>query len=97
MTLGWSCLINAFYVPGTIVGSFLSDWIRPKYALITGLLLQAIFGFALSGAYDRLTNAGSIAGFAVMYGLFLAFGEVGPGNNLGEWKTRVQGCRSWVS
>lgn len=40
--------------------------------------MQAIFGFALSGAYNKLvpseTNTGSIAGFAVMYGIFLAFG-----------------------
>lgn len=47
--------------------------------------MQAIFGFAMSGAYNKLVPAegGSIAGFAIMYGLFLAFGEVGPGNNLG--------------
>jgi len=51
--------------------------------MVFGFVMQAIFGFALSGAYNQLTNKGSIAGFAVMYGIFLAFGEVGPGNNLG--------------
>lgn len=71
-TLGWSCLVNAFYVPGTIVGSFLADYLGPKYCLITGLVLQAVFGFALSGAYDRFfpnKEGGNVAGFAVMYGL----------------------------
>jgi MFS family permease len=70
-TLGWGCLVNAFYVPGTIAGSFLADYIGPKYCLITGLVLQAVFGFALSGAYDRFfphAEGGNVAGFAVMYG-----------------------------
>jgi hypothetical protein len=35
--------------------------------------MQAIFGFALSGAYNKLVP-NHIAGFAVMYGIFLAFG-----------------------
>ncbi|TXT13503.1 hypothetical protein VHUM_00870 [Vanrija humicola] len=90
-TLGWGCLINAFYIPGTVVGSFVADWIGPKYAMITGLLLQAIFGFALSGAYNTLTANGKIAGFAVMYGLFLSFGELGPGNNLGLLASKAIG------
>lgn len=89
-TLGWSCLVNVFYVPGSIVGSFVSDWIGPKYAMITGFLLQAVFGFALSGAYNQLVPH-HIAGFAVMYGIFLAFGELGPGNNLGLLASKAIG------
>jgi sugar phosphate permease len=49
--------------------------------MITGLLLQAVIGFIMSGAYAKLTN--NIAAFAVVYGLFLSFGELGPGNCLG--------------
>jgi hypothetical protein len=52
--------------------------------MIFGLCMQAIIGFALSAAYTPLTEAKSIAGFAILYGLFLSFGEVGPGNNLGR-------------
>jgi len=44
-----------------------------QYTMITGLCMQAIFGFALSGAYYRLVPD-HIAGFAVMYGIFLSFG-----------------------
>lgn len=40
------------------------------------LILQAIFGFAMSGAFTYLGQPKHIAGFAVMYGLFLSFGEV---------------------
>jgi hypothetical protein len=37
--------------------------------------MQAIFGFALSGGYNKLVHeSSSIAGFAVLYGIFLAFG-----------------------
>jgi hypothetical protein len=43
--------------------------------------LQAIFGFIMSGLYSHLKR--HIAGFAVIYGIFLSFGEVGPGNCLG--------------
>jgi hypothetical protein len=48
---------------------------------ITGLLLQAVFGFIMSGLYTQLKK--KIAAFAVIYGIFLSFGELGPGNCLG--------------
>jgi hypothetical protein len=43
--------------------------------------LQAIIGFIMSGLYDQLRK--HIAAFAVVYGIFLSFGELGPGNCLG--------------
>jgi len=43
--------------------------------------LQAVIGFIMSGLYDKLTS--HIAAFAVVYGIFLSFGELGPGNCLG--------------
>ena len=49
--------------------------------MIIGLVAQAIVGFIMSGLYAKLTE--HIGAFAVVYGLFLSFGEVGPGNNLG--------------
>jgi hypothetical protein len=48
---------------------------------ITGLLLQAIIGFIMSGLYVQLKK--HVAAFAVVYGIFLSFGELGPGNCLG--------------
>jgi len=65
-------------MPGTILGAFVLDYIGPKYTLIMGLMLQAIIGFIMSGLYSKLTN--NIAAFAVVYGIFLSFGEFGPGN-----------------
>ena len=48
---------------------------------ITGLLCQAVIGFIMSGLYKQLTN--HVGAFAVVYGIFLSFGELGPGNCLG--------------
>lgn len=70
------------------------DKVKPKRLMIIALLLQAVFGFAMSGAFASLQK--HIAGFTVMYGLFLAFGEAGPGNCLGllaskSWPTAFRG------
>lgn len=66
-TLGWGCLINAFYLPGSFVGAWMSDWFGPKRCMIGGLIIQAVFGFALSGAYNYFSQR--IVGFAIMYGI----------------------------
>ena len=68
-------------MPGTLGGAFLVDYLGPKATMITGLLCQAVIGFIMSGAYVPLTA--HIAGFAVVYGIFLSCGELGPGNCLG--------------
>ncbi|KAH9949958.1 major facilitator superfamily domain-containing protein [Amylocystis lapponica] len=78
---GWNVVINLFYIPGTVGGAFVVDYLGPKYTMILGLVCQAIMGFAMSGAYVQLTR--HIGGFAVVYGIFLSFGELGPGNCLG--------------
>ncbi|KAF9791015.1 MFS Git1p-related glycerophosphoinositol and glycerophosphocholine permease [Thelephora terrestris] len=77
----WGIVINAFYLPGAVLGSFIIDAIGPKQTMIFGLVAQSIVGFIMSGLYAKLTE--HIAAFAVVYGIFLSLGEVGPGNNLG--------------
>jgi len=76
-----TCLNSAFYVPGTVIGAFVVDYFGPKNTMIFGLVAQAIVGFIMSGLYEKLTK--HIGAFAVIYGIFLSLGEVGPGNNLG--------------
>ncbi|WVO19205.1 uncharacterized protein IAS62_000483 [Cryptococcus decagattii] len=90
-SIGWGCLINFFYLPGTLFGAFIVDYLGPKYCMIFGLCMQAIFGFVLSGCYNLLTQPHRIAGFAILYGFFLSFGEVGPGNNLGLLASKAIG------
>ncbi|KZT50562.1 MFS general substrate transporter [Calocera cornea HHB12733] len=87
-SLGWSVVVNLFYIPGTMGGAFLLDYLGAKNTFILGLLLQAVFGFFMSGFYVQLTQTNHIAGFAVMYGLLLSFGEVGPGNGLGLFASK---------
>jgi MFS family permease len=64
-----------------MIGAFASDYIGPKYTLIIGVVLQAVIGYIMAGVYDQISK--HIAGFAVVYGIFLSFGEFGPGNNIG--------------
>ncbi|KAM3515631.1 hypothetical protein MY11210_000809 [Beauveria gryllotalpidicola] len=90
---GWNTVINLFYIPGTILGAFVSDWIGPKYALIFGVSAQAIVGYIMAGVYDSISK--QVAAFAVVYGIFQALGELGPGNNIGllAAKTCATGVR----
>ncbi|OCB89420.1 MFS Git1p-related glycerophosphoinositol and glycerophosphocholine permease [Sanghuangporus baumii] len=81
VVFGWNVVINLFYMPGTIGGAFIVDYLGPKYTMILGLISQAIIGFIMSGLYVTLTK--HVAAFAVVYGIFLTLGEVGPGNCLG--------------
>jgi len=88
-------VINLFYIPGTMLGAPLSDWIGPRYALALGVTLQAIVGFIMAGDYAHLSQVGNVAAFAVVYGIFLTLGELGPGDNIGliAAKTCATGVR----
>ncbi|KAF2494492.1 putative MFS phospholipid transporter [Lophium mytilinum] len=82
-SFGWNVLLNFFYMPGCIAGAFISDKIGPKYTLAGGVIAQAIVGFIMAGCYAPLSQPGNIAGFVIVYGIFLALGELGPGDNIG--------------
>ncbi|PHH84915.1 hypothetical protein CDD83_1182 [Cordyceps sp. RAO-2017] len=90
---GWNTVVNMFYLPGTMFGAFVSDWIGPKYTLIIGVVLQAVVGYIMAGVYEQISR--HVAAFAVVYGIFLTLGELGPGNNLGllAAKTCATGVR----
>ncbi|PRP80820.1 hypothetical protein PROFUN_11235 [Planoprotostelium fungivorum] len=79
--LGWSTFIMCFYLPGATIGAFTVDYLGPRKQMIIGLLLQALFGFLMAFHYELLK--GHVAGFAIIYGLFLTFGEFGTGDNIG--------------
>ncbi|CAO1597059.1 glycerophosphoinositol permease [Xanthoria calcicola] len=82
-SFGWGTLVNAFYLPGAIAGAFISDWIGPRRALYTFVFLQGCVGFLMAGLYGVLDKPANIAGFVVIYGIFLSLGEAGPGDNIG--------------
>lgn len=95
VSFGWNTFINVLYLPGTIIGAWVSDWIGPRYCLALGVTLQAIVGFGMAGGYNTLARPENVAGFAVVYGIFLSLGELGPGNNIGllASKTSATGIR----
>ncbi|KAJ5899500.1 Glycerophosphodiester transporter GIT2 [Penicillium taxi] len=82
-TFGWTTLEYLFYLPGSLLGAFCSDWIGPRKTLAIGVLLQGIVGFIMSGCYKYLGTHENVGGFVVVYGIFLALGEFGPGDNIG--------------
>jgi MFS family permease len=92
---GWNTVINLFYIPGTMLGAPLSDKIGPRYALALGVTLQAIVGFIMAGDYANLSQPHMVGAFAVVYGIFLSLGELGPGDNIGllAAKTCATGIR----
>lgn len=94
-SFGWNTVINLFYVPGAMLGSIFSDKVGPRYALAAGVLAQAVVGFIMAGLYPHLAKPENVAGFAVVYGIFLSLGEVGPGDNIGlvASKTCATGVR----
>ncbi|KAF2635612.1 MFS general substrate transporter [Massarina eburnea CBS 473.64] len=96
-SLAWNILINFFYMPGCLAGAFVADMksMGPKKTLFIGVMLQGVIGFIMAGCYPQLSKPGNVAGFAVVYGIFLALGEFGPGDNIGliASKTCATGIR----
>jgi len=96
-SLAWNILINFFYMPGCIAGAFVADLpsMGPKKTLCIGVVLQGIIGFIMAGCYPYLNKPENVAGFVVVYGIFLALGEFGPGDNIGliASKTCATGIR----
>lgn len=78
---GWNVVFNLFYIPGTFLGGLSNDYFGPRITLFTGLLAQAIVGFGMTAGYSSLKH--HIAGFVVVFGIFLTLGEFGPGNTVG--------------
>jgi len=94
-SFGWNTVINLFYIPGAMLGGPFSDWVGPRYAIAIGVFFQGIFAFAMAAKYETLSTPSHVAGFTVIYGIFLSLGELGPGDNIGllASKTCATGVR----
>ncbi|KAI8381141.1 major facilitator superfamily domain-containing protein [Radiomyces spectabilis] len=80
--IAWNILLYGFYLPGAIGGAFAVDKIGRRRTLAIGLLLQGIVGIIMGAVYAPLTE-NCYPMFIVMFGLFLALGEFGPGDCMG--------------
>lgn len=67
-SFGWNTVINLFYIPGSALGAWVSDWIGPRYCLALGVGAQGIIGFIMAGCYKYLATAKNVAAFVVVYG-----------------------------
>ncbi|AGO12671.1 AaceriADR197Wp [[Ashbya] aceris (nom. inval.)] len=77
----WNILFTFFYLPGSLLGALLADYIGPRLTLAAGVMTQGVVGFAMAACLDRLKK--NVAGFTVIYGIFMSLGELGPGDNIG--------------
>ncbi|KAL2789366.1 MFS general substrate transporter [Aspergillus keveii] len=75
--IGYGTVINCFYLPGCLLGGLLMDRIGRKQTMTLGFLLWAIWGFILGGALGPIQSIPAL--FIIMYGMFNALGEMGPG------------------
>ncbi|RHZ65738.1 hypothetical protein CDV55_107114 [Aspergillus turcosus] len=75
--IGFGTVVNSFYLPGCIVGGLLMDRIGRKQNMTLGFMLTAILGFILGGALRPIQSVFPL--FVVMYGIFVALQEMGPG------------------
>ncbi|KAI9301667.1 major facilitator superfamily domain-containing protein [Cunninghamella echinulata] len=82
ITSAWNILLYFFYLPGSLGGAFLVDRIGRKNTLCVGLFSLGICGFIVGGAYEPLTK-NCFPLFVILYGVFLALAEMGPGNTIG--------------
>jgi hypothetical protein len=67
-SFGWATVVNVFYIPGSALGAFMSDWIGPRYTLALGVGLQGIVGFIMAGCYKWLATKANVAAFVVVFG-----------------------------
>ncbi|GAB1203462.1 hypothetical protein APSETT445_002097 [Aspergillus pseudonomiae] len=75
--IGFVTVINCFYLPGCLLGGYLMDKIGRKQNMTLGFMLWSIWGFILGGALHPIQSVFPL--FVVMYGIFMALGEMGPG------------------
>jgi nitrate/nitrite transporter NarK len=67
----------------------------PRLALAVFVVAQGIVAFIMSGCLYFLEMPQYVGAFVVVYGIFLALGEMGPGDNIGliASKTSASGIR----
>ncbi|WPH04629.1 Hypothetical protein R9X50_00752200 [Acrodontium crateriforme] len=75
--IGYGTVVNCFYLPGCIVGGLLMDRIGRKQTMTLGFALWAVLGFIIGGALAPIQS--HLGAFIVLYGIFNALGEMGPG------------------
>ncbi|KAJ8097255.1 major facilitator superfamily domain-containing protein, partial [Lipomyces tetrasporus] len=66
-SVGWSALINAFAIPGAIVGGWMTDVIGRRQTYAIGWAIVCVFGFLIGGLRFPLSHVFPV--FVVLYGV----------------------------
>lgn len=91
VNFGWNTLMNFFYMPGAVLGAYLADMklLKPRHILGGFFIAQGILGFIMAACYEQLVAPKNVGAFVIVYGIFLAFGEAGPGDNIGLFASKT--------
>ncbi|KIL83622.1 hypothetical protein FAVG1_13156 [Fusarium avenaceum] len=74
--IGFSTVINYFYLPGRVVGGLLMNCIGRRHTMTLGFLGWTILGFIIGGPLSPILSV--FPSFIVLYGILNALGEMGP-------------------
>ncbi|CAO3628773.1 unnamed protein product [Cunninghamella blakesleeana] len=77
-TFQWNIVLNVFYPFGALAGAFVVDRIGRKHLLAGCFIIQAIIGIIIGALSTQIVAIFPL--FVILYGIFLAFGEAGPGD-----------------
>ena len=77
ISIGYSAVINAFLIPGCILGSLSLDKFGRRNVMALGFFAQSVVAFVLAGALVQIQSIFPL--FIVIYGIMLSLGEYGPG------------------
>ncbi|KAI9250048.1 major facilitator superfamily domain-containing protein [Sporodiniella umbellata] len=80
--VAWNILLYSFYLPGSLLGAYSVDRIGRRKTLTIGLLAMGVVGMILGGVYELISTR-CLPMFIIMYGLYLALAEYGPGDTMG--------------
>ncbi|KAJ7256527.1 major facilitator superfamily domain-containing protein [Mycena haematopus] len=75
--IAYGTLINMFHLPGCLAGGLIIDKLGRRNTMALGFAVQGVLGMILGGALGPIQN--HLAAFIIMYGLFVAAAEAGPG------------------
>ncbi len=78
-TLLWNIVLNIFYPFGALAGGLFIDRLGRKYVMATGFFVQATIGIIVGALAPQIIQT-AFPAFVILYGLFLFFGEFGPGD-----------------
>ncbi len=90
----WTLLLNIISLPGVFIGAILVDKIGRKYTMMLGFTGYIIFGLIIGIAFNKIVKIVPL--FIIFYGVFMSFGNMGPGDCLGlsaseSYATAVRG------